>query len=68
MVGRQDVAEALTRSKATVIEQSGSDALATVAAFQIIGVGDHRVATQGVPRKTSSSGVSSMSVKRKQHD
>lgn len=57
MVGGQDVAEALKRSKATVIEQFGSDALATVAAFQIIGVGDHRVATQGVPRKTSSSGV-----------
>ena len=45
----QDIAEALTRSKAAVIEQFGSDALATVAAFQIIGIGDHRIAIQRAP-------------------
>jgi CHAT domain-containing protein len=49
----QDVAEALTRSKATVIEQFGSDARATVAAFQIVGVGDHAVARPGTPLKTA---------------
>jgi len=43
----QDVAEALTRSKATVIEQFGSDARATVVAFQLVGVGDHAVARPG---------------------
>ena len=52
----QDVAEALTRSKATVIEQFGSDARATVAAFQLVGVGDHRVALSGTPLKTAGSG------------
>jgi CHAT domain-containing protein len=52
----QDVAEALTRSKATVIEQFGSDARATVAAFQIVGVGDHAVARQGTALKTARSG------------
>jgi CHAT domain-containing protein len=51
----QDIAEALTRSKAAVIEQFGSDALATVAAFQIIGIGDHRIAIQRAPQKTASS-------------
>jgi len=49
IAGGQDVAEALTRSKAKVIEQFGSDALATVSAFQIIGVGDHRVSTGSTP-------------------
>jgi CHAT domain-containing protein len=52
----RDVAEALTRSKATVIEQFGSDARATVAAFQLVGVGDHRVARPGTPLKTARSG------------
>ena len=47
----QDIAEALTRGKAAVIEQFGSDALATVAAFQIIGIGDHRIAIQRAPRR-----------------
>jgi CHAT domain-containing protein len=51
----QDVAEALMRSKATVIEQFGSDALGTVTAFQLVGVGDHRVARPGAPLKTARS-------------
>ena len=51
----RDVAEALARSKAAVIEQFGDDALATVAAFQIVGVGDHRVATVH-PKTAGSSG------------
>jgi CHAT domain-containing protein len=54
----QDVAQALAQSKATVVEQLGSDALATVSAFQIIGVGDHRVSTLSTPLKTTSSSVS----------
>lgn len=41
----EDVAGALARAKAAVIEQFGADARATTAAFQIVGVGDHRVAT-----------------------
>jgi CHAT domain-containing protein len=49
----EDVAGALARSKATVLEQYGEDARATVAAFQLIGVGDHRVAT--APQKTAGS-------------
>lgn len=53
----QDVAEALTRSKASVIEQFGSDARSTVAAFQIIGVGDHRISTQHSPQRTTNSSV-----------
>lgn len=39
----QDVAQALSASKATVIEQLGADAVATVAAFQVVGLGDYRV-------------------------
>jgi CHAT domain-containing protein len=38
-----DVAAALARAKAAVVEQFGGDARATTAAFQIVGVGDHRV-------------------------
>lgn len=48
-----DVASALARAKATVLEQFGADARATTAAFQIVGVGDHRVAT--TPQKTAGS-------------
>jgi CHAT domain-containing protein len=50
----QDMAEALSRSKEAVIEQFGSDALATVAAFQIVGVGDHRMTTRNLPPKITS--------------
>ena len=39
-----DVAAALARAKATVVEQFGPEARATTAAFQIVGVADHRVA------------------------
>lgn len=46
-----DVAEALMLSKATVLEQFGSEALGTVAAFQIVGIGDHRVAASEVTEK-----------------
>jgi CHAT domain-containing protein len=47
----EDVATALARSKATVVEQFGPDARATTAAFQLVGVGDHRVAA--MPQKTA---------------
>lgn len=40
-----DVAGALARAKAAVVEQFGDNARATTAAFQIVGVGDHRIAT-----------------------
>ena len=50
-----DVASALARSKETVLEQFGDDARATVAAFQLIGAGDHRVATP--PQKTAGSSI-----------
>ena len=48
-----DVASALARSKAGVLEQFGDDARATVAAFQLIGVGDHRIAR--APQKSAGS-------------
>jgi hypothetical protein len=48
----EDVASALARSKATVLEQFGAEARATTAAFQLVGVGDHRVVA--VPQKTVS--------------
>jgi CHAT domain-containing protein len=51
----QDIAGALTRSKAAVLQQYGADARATVAAFQIIGVGDHSVARQTGVQRTASS-------------
>lgn len=40
----QDVAEALARSKAATLKEFGPDALPTVAAFQLVGPGDHRIA------------------------
>ena len=49
----ESIAVALARSKAAVLDQFGDDARATVAAFQLIGVGDHRVGT--VHRKTGAS-------------
>ena len=51
----ESVAAALARSKAAVLAQFGDDARATVAAFQLIGVGDHRVTTVH-PKTTGSSG------------
>jgi CHAT domain-containing protein len=51
----ESVATALARSKATVLEQLGDDARSTVAAFQLIGIGDHRVAA--APRKTVGASV-----------
>jgi CHAT domain-containing protein len=45
----QDIAEALMRSKATVLEQFGPKALPTVAAFQLVGVGDRRIAFKTPP-------------------
>jgi CHAT domain-containing protein len=40
----QDVAESLARSKAATLKEFGADALPTVAAFQLVGPGDHRIA------------------------
>ena len=40
----QDVAEALARSKAATLKEFGPDALPTVAAFQLVGPGDHPIA------------------------
>jgi CHAT domain-containing protein len=48
-----DVGSALARAKGTVVEQFGPDARATTAAFQIVGVGDHRVVT--TPQKPAGS-------------
>ena len=41
----EDVAQALAGSKSTVLEQFGTAALPSVAAFQLVGVGDYRVST-----------------------
>ena len=54
----QDVAEALTRSKQAVIEQFGPAALPTVAAFQLVGVGDQRVDDQRAGRTKIASDTS----------
>jgi CHAT domain-containing protein len=51
----EDVAEALAHSKETVLERFGSDAIAGVAAFQVVGVGDQRLARRQ-PVRTSTSG------------
>ena len=51
---------ALTRSKSGVIEQFGAAALPTVAAFQIVGVGDYRVAARTTPQKTTERGCRPM--------
>ena len=50
----QDIAEALTHSKQAVIEQFGPAALPTVAAFQLVGVGDQRVTINRPPPKIAS--------------
>jgi CHAT domain-containing protein len=43
LAGGETVADALTRSKTAVLEQFGPPASASVAAFQLVGVGDYRV-------------------------
>ena len=53
-----DVAESLMRGKARVLEQFGPDALSTVAAFQIIGVGDY----QAMPKKPTQQGSDNRSI------
>ena len=50
----EDVAGALARAKVAVVEQFGADARATTAAFQVVGVGDHRMAPTA--QRTASSG------------
>jgi CHAT domain-containing protein len=55
LAAKHNVAEALARSKATVLEQFGSGALPTVSAFQLVGVGDYRVATPQSQKITSGS-------------
>jgi len=42
----QDAAEGLMRAKSAVVRQFGPGALPTVAAFQIVGVGDYRLANR----------------------
>ena len=49
----QDIAEALTRAKEGVVEPFGADALTTVAAFQLVGVGDHRMPARQLPPETT---------------
>ncbi len=53
-----DVVESLMRSKASVLEQFGPEALTTVAAFQIIGVGDY----QAMLRKPTQQGSDNRSI------
>jgi CHAT domain-containing protein len=42
----QDVAEALMGAKSAMLKQFGPNVLPTVAAFQVIGVGDYRLDSQ----------------------
>lgn len=39
----QDIAQALSNAKGAVLNRFGPDALPTVAAFQLVGLGDHRI-------------------------
>jgi len=43
VTGGQDIAQALTNAKGVVLNRFGPDALSTVSAFQVVGLGDHRV-------------------------
>ena len=49
----QDVAEALASSKTATLKEFGPDALATVAAFQVVGPGNHRIAGSGQATRSS---------------
>lgn len=52
----QDVAEALTHGKRTVVQDFGADAQPTVDAFQLVGLGDHRLMVKRqLSKKTFSS-------------
>ena len=44
----QDIAAALTAAKKTTLERFGPDSLPTVAAFQVVGVGDTRIQVKNV--------------------
>ena len=50
LIAGQDVAEALARSKAKTLTDFGTNALATVAAFQVVAPGDHPIAKAGTRR------------------
>lgn len=60
----RDVAEALSRAKQAVAEQLGPDALATVAAFQVVGVGDQPIRTGNRASKATGSGQATVNVSR----
>src|SRR5439155_6645654 len=49
----RDIADALTRAKHAVTEQLSPDALATVAAFQLVGIGDHPIRTKNQAPKAT---------------
>ncbi len=49
----RDVAEALARAKDAVAEQLGADASASVAAFQLVGVGDQPIRTRNHSPRTT---------------
>ncbi len=49
-----DVAESLTDAKKAVVARFGQQALPTVAAFQVVGAGDSRLATMRPPSTTQS--------------
>lgn len=53
IVAGQDIAEALARAKSVVIQQLGPEALPTVSAFQVVGLGDHRMTAKGAPQRLS---------------
>lgn len=49
----QSVAEALARGKTATVSEFGASALPTVAAFQLVGPGDHRIALRSEGRRIS---------------
>src|SRR5262249_2680783 len=51
MIEGQDIAQALARGKAATLQEFGPDALSTVAAFQLVGPGNHHIARSGQPTR-----------------
>src|SRR5947207_2733906 len=53
IAGGRSVAEALARGKTATLSEFGVSALPTVAAFQVVGPGDHHIAARSGGRRIS---------------
>ena len=52
IIAGQDIAEALARAKSVAMQQLGPEAIPTVSAFQVVGLGDHRMTSKGAPQRS----------------